>query len=249
MTPPAGTVDRMLSVAEIWRYSVKSLGGERLDAADVDERGITGDRGWGLLDPATGLVLTARREPPLLFLSARLVDGAPEIRTDTGDVLADDDALSDRIGRPVRLVSADEGPGTFENPMDVDRETDWMQWTSSGGTLHDSRSKVSLVTRASIGEWDLRRFRINLILDSVDGATLNDSALSGEVAVGSARLAIRKPIDRCVMVTRAQPGIERDLSVLKRIIAERDNQLGVGAVVTEPGRIAIGDLITRTVGV
>jgi hypothetical protein len=43
------------------------------------------------------------------------------------------------------------------------------------------------------------------------------------------------------MVNRAQPGIERDPGVLRAIIRERDNQLGIGATVSSSGVIAVGD--------
>ena len=52
-----------LTVLELWRFPVKSLRGERLERAAVTEQGIEGDRGFGIVDDATGLVLTARREP------------------------------------------------------------------------------------------------------------------------------------------------------------------------------------------
>ncbi|MFP5488984.1 MAG: MOSC N-terminal beta barrel domain-containing protein, partial [Acidimicrobiia bacterium] len=42
-----------MRIAEIWRYPVKSMGGERLDVADVTPDGIDGDRAWGVLDPTT----------------------------------------------------------------------------------------------------------------------------------------------------------------------------------------------------
>ena len=93
-------------VAEIWRYPVKSLQGEQLGTATIGPAGLDGDREWGLLDPATGYVLTARREPQLLFASARLVDGAPVLTFDDGTVAADDAALSAWLGRPVQLVRA-----------------------------------------------------------------------------------------------------------------------------------------------
>ncbi len=230
-----------MRVAEIWRYPVKSVGGETLASASVDELGIEGDRGWGVFDPATGLVLTARREPELLFLMARLVDGRPLITCDEGSELTDDDALSEHLGRRVELRPASIGPGTFENPMDVDNEADWVRWQSTGGTFHDGRSKVSLVSDESLGEWDRRRFRINLILDGA-----GEDEIRGELAIGDATLSIRGPITRCVMVNRAQPGLARDVSVLKRVIRERDNLMGVGAVVTSPGTITVGDeLISR----
>jgi uncharacterized protein len=232
-----------MRVSEIWRYPVKSVGGERLTSAEISPDGIEGDHAWGVLDPATGLVLTARREPALLFLSAVHRPGdRPSITADDGTGLADDDALSRWIGRPVELRSTADGPATFENPMTVDDagdERDWFQWQSAGRTFHDGSSTVSFVSRATLGGWDARRFRANLVLD--DGGGEDD--LTGEVRVGSAVLTVRKPIERCVMVTRAQPGLPRDLSVLKRVVAERSNRLAVGATVATPGRITEGDTL------
>ncbi|MCU1359554.1 MAG: domain protein beta barrel domain protein, partial [Ilumatobacteraceae bacterium] len=67
-------------VHEIWRYPVKSIGGERLTTAHVSQYGISGDRGWGIVDRTTGMVLTARRSPLLLFASARVdADGQVQI--------------------------------------------------------------------------------------------------------------------------------------------------------------------------
>lgn len=230
-----------MRVAEIWRYPVKSVGGERLTEAEVTSDGIHGDRAWGILDVATGLVLTARREPSLLFLGAvHRAGGRPAITCDDGTELPDDDALSRWIGRPVALRAAVDGPGTFENPITVDdttgAEADWVEWQSAGRTFHDGRSTVSYVSRASLGDWDARRFRPNLVLDGE-----GEDALTGEIPVGTAVLTARRPIDRCVMVTRAQPGLSKDLTVLKRVIAERGNRLAVGATVATPGLVTAGD--------
>ena len=52
-------------------------------------------------------------------------------------------------------------------------------------------------------------------------------------------------IDRCVMVTRPQPGIDRDLDVLRTINRERETCLAIGCLVAEPGRIAIGDHVSK----
>lgn len=225
-----------MRVQEIWRYPVKSMGGEQLPGCDVDERGLEFDRAWGVYDPASGMVLTARREPALLFLSATVADGRPEIRTADGDDVSSDANLSTWLGRPVEIRSAADGPATFENPLDVDTETDWVQWQSAGTTFHDGRSTISLVSRTTMRDWDRRRFRMNLTLDSA-----GDDELGGLLTVGTSTLSIRKPIDRCVMVTRPQPGIERDLGVLTTIARERENRLGVGATVVSSGRIDVGD--------
>lgn len=228
-------------VAEIWRFPVKSLGGEMLQSAQVDELGISGDRAWGLYDPAADKVLTARREPRLLFLSAQVIDGVPVIKGADGEVLPDDDALSDWLGQRVVLRAAGAGEVRFEAPLDEDAESNWVAWDSTHGTFHDGRSKLSIVSRGSIGAWDRRRFRLNVVVDEGD-----ERDLAGEVRVGTVHLMIRQPIDRCIMVTRAQPGIERDLEVLKQIRRERDNELGMGAVVAAAGEMAVGDeLVSR----
>ncbi len=229
-----------MRVQEIWRYPVKSMGGERLTECDVDERGLEFDRAWGVYDPATGMVLTARREPSLLFLSATVIDGRPHIRTEAGDDVSTDAGLSAWLGRPIEIRSAADGPVTFENPLDVDTESDWVQWQSAGTTFHDGRSTISFVSRATLRDWDGRRFRMNLTLDGA-----GEDLFDGLITIGTCTLSIRKPIERCVMVTRPQPGIERDLGVLKTVIRESENRLGIGATVASSGRISVGDAVGR----
>ena len=234
----------MLTVREIWRYPVKSISGERLERAVLGGHGIEGDRQWGVRDELTGLVLTARREPRLLMATARLVDRAPLITTDDGTELPTSEALAAWLDRPVRLVAAADTTATFENPLDVEAEDDWVTWQSQPGSFHDGRSTVSLVSFGSLGDHDPRRFRINLVLDG-DG---EDDLVDGNVTVGTVRLRIRTAIDRCVMVNRAQPGVPADRAVLRRVIRERDNRMGVGAVVLMHGEVAVGDVVTPADG-
>ena len=54
---------------------------------------------------------------------------------------------------------------------------------------------------------------------------------------------MRGGIDRCVMVTRPQPGLDRDLQVLRTINRDRGSMLCVGATVDEGGTVAVGDTI------
>ena len=231
-----------MRVAELWRFPVKSMGGERIEETAVDERGLAGDRQWALLDVATGKTLTARREPRLLYGSARLVgDGAVEIRSADGDVLADDEALSAWLGRPVRLVRPGEVEAVYETPVDFEREpgSEWVAWQGPDATFHDSkRTQVSILSRATIGDWDVRRFRANVVLDRGDEFDLVGST----VRAGTAVADVVKRIDRCVMVTRPQRGgIERDLDVLRTIHRRWEGDRAVGALVTAPGRVAVGD--------
>ncbi len=239
-----------MQVAEIWRYPVKSVGGERLDSAVVTARGVIGDRSHGIVDVETGNVLTARRAPELLFASARLVGASvssgveltlPDgtqldvARRDREEV---DDALSGWLGRRVELRSAGADGGTYEAPMDVEHDADWVSWKGPGLAWHDSgRARVSIVSAHSLGGWDRRRFRANVV---VSGSG-EDALVGRRLGIGTVHLDVVKQIGRCVMVTRPQPGIERDLDVLRTINRERDGCLAVGCLVARPGMLMTGD--------
>ena len=43
-----------MRVVSVWRYPVKSMQGEPLDTASIDDLGIVGDRQWALVDTSTG---------------------------------------------------------------------------------------------------------------------------------------------------------------------------------------------------
>lgn len=243
-----------MRVVELWRYPVKSIGGERLAVADVGELGVEGDRGWGIYDLETGNVLTARRVPELLFASSRISSGEVVMILPDGTSLGADNAdapLTTWLERPVELRRAGDEGGTFEAPMDVDNDADWVSWTGPAGAFHDSKwSRVSLVSSGSLGEWDIRRFRTNVVVDGAgEDHFVGDHLRFGDeragVESGGAELAVFKRIDRCVMVSRPQPGLERDLALLKQINHERERCLSIGALVASPGAIAVGDTVTH----
>jgi hypothetical protein len=234
-----------VQVAELWRYPVKSLLGERLDAVAVSADGLEGDRQFAIYDVESGLGLTARRVPELLFASARLrVDGTAEITLPDGSRAEDDDALSEWLGRSVTLRSAaTEAARLYENVVDFEHEptSGWESFEGAAGAFHDSPgARVSLVSTATTGSWDPRRFRSNVLLDG-EG---EDSLLGSKVTLGEATLDVGMRIKRCVMTTRAQAGgIERDLDVLRTIARVRDARLAVGALVVEQGTIRVGDTL------
>jgi uncharacterized protein len=234
-------------VLELWRYPVKSLQGQRLAEAEIGVLGIAGDRGWALFDRDSGLGLTARRVPELLFGSARLrADGGVEVVLPDGTVTTDDAVLSDWLGRRVELRAATEDGDvvpTYETPADEDvpDPTEWLQWEGAPGPFHDSpRIRLSLVSTGTLGTWDRRRFRANVVLDG-EG---EDGLQGREADLGSVRLRIGVPVSRCVMVTRPQPGgIGRDTAVLKTIHREREGLLAVRAAVLRAGTVRTGDVL------
>jgi uncharacterized protein len=234
-------------VAELWRYPVKSLQGERLASTEVGPEGLAGDRQWALFDVGTGFGLTARRVPDLLFLSGRLrADGRVEVVLPDGTVTSDDAVLSGWLGRPVALRAAADAPGErrYESPHEVGEagEYDWDAFSGARGAFHDSsRIRVSLVSTGTLGTWDRRRFRANVVLEG----TGEDALVGRRVRLGGAELDVVKQVGRCVMVTRPQPGgIGRDNGVLKTIHRERDGSLAVGALVARAGPVAVGDELT-----
>ena len=232
-------------VVELWRYPVKSLQGEPLDSVSVSRDGLEGDRQFAIYDVDSGLGLTARRVPDLLFASARLrADRTAEITLPDGSVAGDDNALSQWLGRPVTLRSAaSEAARRYENVVDFEQETtsDWEAFDGAEGAFHDNPgARVSLVSTATVGSWDPRRFRANVLLDG-EG---EDSLVGSRITLGAATLDVGMRIERCVMTTRAQAGgIERDLDVLRTIARERDTCLAVGALVVDPGVIHVGDTL------
>lgn len=108
-------------VVEIHRFPVKSMQGERLDAADLDERGVAGDRAYAVVDAADGSVASAKRprrwgrllEARARFVEPPTTDGpVPPVRIELPDgteVRSDDAAvhatLSRYLGREVTLSS------------------------------------------------------------------------------------------------------------------------------------------------
>ncbi|WP_369140230.1 MOSC domain-containing protein [Modestobacter versicolor] len=236
-----------LRVLEIWRFPVKSLLGERLDRSGVEPEGLAGDRGWALFDVATGFGLTARRVPELLFAAARLrADGGVEVVLPDGTVTADDAVLSRWAGRPVTLRPAAEvrGDRRYESPDDDEQEdaARWNPFAGADGAFHDNAgARVTLVSTGTLGGWDRRRFRANVVL-----AGAGEDALAGtRVRLGTAELDVVEGVPRCVMTTRPQAGgIGRDTGVLRTIHRERGGTLAVGALVARPGELAVGDVVT-----
>ena len=238
----------LVRVVQIWRYPLKSAQGEQVRQSPITALGLESDRQLALVDVTTGRALTARREPKLLMLSATVVGDGVRLATPEGSLLECDDDVSAWLGRPVRVARppSDRQP-EYESPVDDEDESGpWTVWTGPAGVWHDStRTRVSILSTASLGDWPVRRFRPNVL---VEGAGETD-LVGRRIAIGTVVLEVTKRIDRCVMVTRPQPGgIERDSSVLKRVLRETDGFLGVGALVVTPGELRIGDEVTDLEG-
>lgn len=104
------------TIAEIWRFPVKSMAGERLDCSVAGPAGLAGDRGWAVRDEQAGEIRGAKQLPKLLMCAARYLEEPEkgsnphvEISLPDGSRLRTDKAddahkqLSAFLGRPVTL--------------------------------------------------------------------------------------------------------------------------------------------------
>ncbi len=116
---------KMGTVEALWRYPVKSMMGEELPLAQVNEHGILGDRSYAILDLSDGNVATAKnpKKWPTLFHCKATVREAmdrheqlsPAYITlpDGTNVISEqadlDQVLSKALKRPVMLVATEHG--------------------------------------------------------------------------------------------------------------------------------------------
>jgi len=157
------------SVVSVWRYPVKSMMGEELNAAEVTERGLLGDRAYALLDNSDGKAATAknpRKWPRLFDFRAAFVEppGAasevpavritlPDGTTVTSDQENLDRILSGALNRGVTLAAARRGEVNAEEYwlyMDgLDHRDTVTDFTLPEGTFFDC-AVVHLLTTASL---------------------------------------------------------------------------------------------------
>jgi uncharacterized protein YcbX len=206
-----------MHVSEIWRYPVKSLRGERLDAADVRPDGIPGDRAV-VVRAVDGYVVTARNYPGLLGLQGTLGDD--------GEPLVDGCAWCDpRSLRAVRRVVWD---GVQLERLDSLDRFDVLP--------------ITVATDGSVDELgiDRRRLRPNIVVAGVEG--LAEREWQGRrIRIGSLVLDAVKLRSRCVMTTFDPDTLEPDPDVLRRIVQQLDGKTALDCAVVEPGPIAPGD--------
>src|SRR5438094_2358037 len=180
------------SVVSLWRYPVKSMMGEELNATDVTERGLLGDRTYALVDTSDGKAATAKnpRKWPGLFdfratfaepvrpgarvPSVRIVlpDGTT-VTSDQGDL---NQILSKALNREVTLGAVRRGPVNAEeywpDMEGLDNRETVTDFTLPEETFFDC-AMVHLLTTATLerlrelypeGRFEVRRFRPNIVV-------------------------------------------------------------------------------------
>ena len=222
-------------VAEVWRYPVKSMAGERLAAAELSWQGVAGDRRWAFVRSDrlhSGFPwLTIRQQPQLHRYRPTLVEpdrpdrSAIRVQDPEGQVYAvEDPALAARLGERVWAVKHDRG--TFD------------------------ASPISLVTRQALDalnrragvDIDPRRFRPGLVLDASGPEEFPEDGWVGRLLrIGTAVIRVDQPDERCAMVNIDPDSLARDSAVLRTIAQQRAMCFGVYGSPVTPGVLRPGD--------
>ncbi len=252
-----------MHIDALYRFPVKSMLGEQVEQAELTSRGLVGDRAYALVDTGDGTVASAkypRKWGALLGMSARFtaepVAGGPvppvTITLPDGDELHSDDpgtdaALSDLVGRSVRLTSdAPEGSRFEEQWPDIEglAPASFIEGTTHAveggepvsaiglgmmappGTFFDLAA-LHVVTRATLerltelgpdGRFDVLRYRPNVLVAGTDPGFAEDEWVGRGLRLGdTARAGISMLTMRCVMTTLAQGDLPEDRGTLRTV--------------------------------
>jgi uncharacterized protein YcbX len=217
----------------LWRYPVKSMAAEALDAVEVGWAGFAGDRRWAFVRgdiPRSGFPwMTIREDVSMLEHVPRFVDPSrPDasrtlVRTPAGEELdVVDPALAASFGDNVRVIK--QNRGAFD------------------------AMPLSLITTAGIAdlselvgyEMAVQRFRPNLLIES---DAREDAWVGRVLRIGAMTMRVDQRDDRCVIITIDPATLERDPAVLRALARQRENCVGVYGSTVAPGTVALGDSV------
>jgi MOSC domain-containing protein len=231
-------------VEAIFRYPVKSMGGERLEAANLGWHGLDGDRrlAFRRVGNRSGMPwLTASKLPDLLlFAPHRREDGAQEdipthIRTPDGEAMpVFGEALAIEVGR------------RYGAPVEM------MQFRN-GIFDEASISVITLDTVHEIGRLagrslDVRRFRPNVVVRSLRSAPFHeDEWVGGVLSFGEGDQAPAITVTmrdlRCSMLNLDPDSATPAPEVMKAVVQANQNNAGIYGVVTRIGPLTVGQAV------
>ncbi|MGV0025012.1 MOSC domain-containing protein [Phormidesmis priestleyi] len=260
------------SVVSLWRYPIKSMLGEELNASQVAEQGLLGDRAFALIDTATGMTVSAknpRKWGKMFDCRAALAESGNGVDLSQVKITLPDGSivfssaqdanqiLSGLLGREVKLEtiapqkpSLEEYWPTVEGLPHQDAVTDEATLANTffdGATIH-------LLTTATLDQFqeitpgsrfETRRFRPNIMVaaDGAKGFVENDW-IGQTLAIGDqVRLTVTGGCPRCVMTTMAQGELPNDIEVLRTAVKHNQGNVGIYASVAQGGTVRRGDMI------
>ena len=236
-------------VDALYRYPVKSMGGERLEAAKLGWHGLDGDRrlAFRRVDNRSGMPwLTASKLPELLLFAPQRPEGGAQedlpthIRTPDGEELSIcGEELAAEVGRrygaPVQMMQLNHG--VFDE------------------------ATISVIATDTVGEigrlagrsLDVRRFRPNVVVRLLQaGPFQEDGWLGGVLSFGEGEdapaIAVTMRDIRCSMVNLDPESANSAPEVMRAIVREHENTAGIYGAVIRTGRLAVGQAVLFDAG-
>jgi hypothetical protein len=258
------------TVAAIWRYPVKSMMGEELNACAVTAGGVAGDRAYAFID-GDNRIATAkiqRRWRPVFQSRARYlaepdgVDVTPaEITLPDGSRLMTSEpgleaTFARLLGFEARLVTEKWAPLKLESPP-FDRPFE----TEAGSTVDFpvvngffDLGSLHLLTTATLdtlrslnpaSRYEPRRFRLNFVIATGDATGFVENDWPGKtLEIGDdVRIKVMMPTLRCLVTTLPQDDLPNEPDVLKTAAAHNNANVGVYALVEQGGWVRRGDAV------
>jgi uncharacterized protein len=222
------------TISGLWRYPVKSLRGERLESLALDERGVVGDRAWGLVD-AQGKIASGkptrrfRKVAGLMHHAARYEGDTPVlVLADGRRVAANDPALCEVVTQ----IAGDE--------WHLAREQSVSHFDA--GSVHlVTSATLARLTQATGTTVEPERLRPNILLQVADPpGFIEDTWVGRELVIGHVRLRVTLRIVRCVMTNHSQTGLPHRPEILKAIGATNAACSGIYLDVVQPGPLTTG---------
>jgi uncharacterized protein len=240
-------------VEAIFRYAIKSMAGERLDAADLGWHGLDGDRRLAFrridIDDRTGFPwLTASKLPDLLLFAPLRREGDARENGAQGDL---------HLPTHVRTPDGQEMPVFGEDlAAEVGRRhgarVEMMQMKH--GIFDDaSVSVIASETVREIGRLagqspDVRRFRPNVVVRLLRPVPYQeDEWVGGALSIGEGddapAIAVTMRDVRCSMVNLDPDSASPAPEGLKAVVRANQNNAGIYGTVTRTGRLAVGQTV------
>jgi len=140
-----------------------------------------------------------------------------------------DEPLPDVASFPAELMKYESPPGTYFDAFPL--------------LVMTCQSLQHLQSVADKHEFDVRRFRPNILIDANDDqGPFPEREWAGKtLQIGNASIEIVMGCPRCVMTTHGFDNLPKDSGIMRTLVAEADGELGVYAKVSTPGAIALGD--------
>jgi uncharacterized protein YcbX len=231
-------------VEAIFRYPVKSMGGERLKVAKLGWYGLDGDRrlAFRRIDDRGGFPwVTASKLPDLLlFAPHRREDGGQgdvptHVRTPDDDempVFGEDLAteVGRRYGAPVQMMQLNHG--IFDE-------------ASISVIAFDTVREIGRLAGMSL---DVRRFRPNVVVRLLRPVPFQeDEWLGGVLSFGEGddapAITVTMRDVRCSMVNLDPDSASPAPEVLRAVVRANQNNAGIYGAVTRIGRLVVGQTI------